>query len=606
MASGRPSLSTKSLHDFKAHLQRQLEKNAALSNSSKKRTARTAVNSANRSMVDRFIVTPTHKKTKTQQSPLANDGSPNSTPLSAASPSTPLNGVSSASPPPKFNAVTATPLSFDPIDGTVLHTLNSHIHQRGASARVPGPNRIKITNHVNPKAFSYRTMSQKIVEVSDTLDVQIDVMAQLFKDTYGLADASSSSSDSASAASMGNPAAVSQSSIVAVGRIVPDSLADNSINKYSMLLEASRAVAAGTRVKLNVDQLPQFAFFPGQLVALRGSNPDGKEFIATEVLEPPLLPFATTPVESVAEFYKMQKNGPVSILVAAGPFTKSSDFEYAELRSIVGHVNSTKPDVLVLLGPFVDSTHPLFVKGEYSLSASFCDRTGVDPDNATVEDLFADKVLPILQSVAPSVTIILVSSIRDALSNHPVFPQPGYSKSALNLPQNAYCVPNPSTFSVNDITLTVSTLDSVADINKNTVISSSSSSSPSSSSLYSDRLALAYSHILSQRRIYPVLPASINPMDSDAGLGRFAGVSIDLPHLPLADISGARPDILISPTFLFTPRSVLVEDVIAINPGQAAQHSSFCEIEVVPQSHLSSTPTPHNIKDRARVDIIKI
>lgn len=589
--AARPKLTVDSLHDFKGHLQRQLEKKSL--SASRKRPART-VNSASKAMaIGMPFLTPTHNKKQKQ------DNSPRDSPTGRRGGS-PIRGLDTQSPsqegnisslamdasPPKFNVSKKQPvLPFEPVDGTVQHSYNSNL---AIGPRTAGANRIRITSHVNTRAFNYRTMTQKIVEISDTLDVQIEVMTDVIKEAYGL-----------ESVDMGNPAAISQSTIVAVGRIVPDSLADNSLNRYSMLLEASRAAAAGSRVKLNVEQLlqPQSAsretsFFPGQLVALRGSNPDGKEFVVTEVLELPLLPYATTPTDKHVEFVKAQKNEPVSLMTAAGPYTRTSDFEYAALRSLVAHANATKPDALILLGPFVDSTHPLFMRGDFTVP---------NTESATVEDLFADKVLPILQSIDTSVTVILVSNIRDALSNHPVFPQAAYSKPQLKLPKHIFCVPNPTTFSINDITITISSIDSVADINKNAVFVSSSGSTP-------DRLVHAYSQVLRQRRVYPVLPSSINPSESESGLGRFAGVSLDTAHLPLADLAGARPDVLISPTYMFTPRSVLVDGVLAINPGLASQHSSFCEMMVVPQapSSDSNQPKPHNIPSRARVNIVKI
>jgi DNA polymerase alpha subunit B len=58
-----------------------------------------------------------------------------------------------------------------------------------------------------------------------------------------------------------------QETVVVVGRVACEA-AEGRINKASVLLEGSRRDSGGFRVKLDLGELPAFALFPGQVLAL--------------------------------------------------------------------------------------------------------------------------------------------------------------------------------------------------------------------------------------------------------------------------------------------------------------------------------------------------
>ncbi len=58
----------------------------------------------------------------------------------------------------------------------------------------------------------------------------------------------------------------------------------------------------------------------------------------------------------------------MSLVIAVGPFTISEDLEYAPLAALLAVCRQRKPDVLVLLGPFVDAEHPLLALGNVDLT----------------------------------------------------------------------------------------------------------------------------------------------------------------------------------------------------------------------------------------------
>jgi DNA polymerase alpha subunit B len=68
------------------------------------------------------------------------------------------------------------------------------------------------------------------------------------------------------------------------------------LNTSSLLLEGTRNASSGKSVPLDVSQLKEFSFFPGQVVAVEGSNPTGKKMIVTSVTTPPINPVFKTDV----------------------------------------------------------------------------------------------------------------------------------------------------------------------------------------------------------------------------------------------------------------------------------------------------------------------
>lgn len=48
----------------------------------------------------------------------------------------------------------------------------------------------------------------------------------------------------------------------------------------------------------------------------------------------------------------------LNIIVAAGPFTQSNDLNYLPLWELLDKVIEEEPHVLILIGPFLDFSHP--------------------------------------------------------------------------------------------------------------------------------------------------------------------------------------------------------------------------------------------------------
>lgn len=112
---------------------------------------------------------------------------------------------------------------------------------------------------------------------------------------------------------------------------------------------------------------------------------------------------------------------------------------------------------------------------------------------------------------------------------------------------------------------------------------------------------------------YPLFPASAA-----------SEVPLDVSHAHLAKFNGTTPDLLLLPSVL-TPFAKVVDGSVVVNPGQASRGSSgnggtFAkfQIQAMPRDNLRIATQslhqngtdehlqPHNIYQRARVDIVRM
>ena len=78
---------------------------------------------------------------------------------------------------------------------------------------------------------------------------------------------------------------------MAIGRICCD--AEGKLNEASVMLETSRHVNEGGRVKLLLHDVCDFSLFPGMICAVEGVNGGGGYFAVSKVLPVSLSSFRT-------------------------------------------------------------------------------------------------------------------------------------------------------------------------------------------------------------------------------------------------------------------------------------------------------------------------
>lgn len=147
---------------------------------------------------------------------------------------------------------------------------------------------------------------------------------------------------------------VFQTNFVTWGRIRCDM--QGKLNKVSTELEGIccyRDQIGEMRIKssivpINLNSAVEYSIFPGQIIAVEGLNVSGnllevKSVFSDGYAEPADIPHL---------------ENDIIITVAAGPFTSIDNLNYEPLMNLLERVKEEEPHVLILIGPFVEYTHP--------------------------------------------------------------------------------------------------------------------------------------------------------------------------------------------------------------------------------------------------------
>lgn len=391
----------------------------------------------------------------------------------------------------------------------------------------------------NMNSILYRTMYQMQNQVSDELNAQIERVMDL------VADALSVPIDD-----ICNPSMVTQQDVLVVGRIVPEP-PNMDIMPMGIMIEACRK-RGGTRTRLDYSNLASYSFFSGQVVVLKGSNPTGNVFVAKKLMEIPKLTLSKN--DSLPVFDVTQDG---VLIVAAGPYTPTTDLEYEPLECFVDKVVSAPPSAVLLLGPFVDDTHPQI-------------RSGSLPDslkNSTLEQIFHSKVMPLLRRITEVTPLMLVPSLHDVNSSHLAFPQAQLNVDCAGTKSSLYCLPNPGFFNISKFSVAVASVPTIDDLLRTISRFEIGKVVPATT--------LAFEHVLQQRRLYPRYPSTT--------------VSLDVPHLSLASLNDA-PHILVLPSIHNTVKKV--NETLCISPGRIVRNDkagSFARIVLPTMQSLDMT-----------------
>ena len=432
--------------------------------------------------------------------------------------------TSKASTNGKLDASTkAVPFAQREKSGEVVEMLNDHLPASEAPLAPYSEPRIRPIANSDLKKFSYKPMSMRLSDSSEVLDERLDDFLSLIQKHHNLEDSA-----------FGSAATQSTHEIVAVGRIASDTH-EAKLNPASLVLEMSRRMGAGLRVSLDLSDLRSWQFFPGQIVAVRGTNASGIHFKVKEILEVPRLPLSDTSpanIEALTQKLDESGGGPLAIWFTSGPFTTDSDLDFAALEELCSNATSEGIDALILTGPFLDSEHPLVQSGAFEETLPEPVRKALSSD-ASMTTLFRLLVAPHIQklcSANPAVTIILVPSTRDVISKHVSWPQENITgKAALGLPKQVKVLPNPCLISLNEMVLGVSSHDVLFELSREQI----------SHNMQGDLLTRLPSMVIEQRYFYPIFP----PTRGSKGV-------LDVGFSKLGEWPSVTPDVLMLPSQL--------------------------------------------------------
>lgn len=132
-----------------------------------------------------------------------------------------------------------------------------------------------------------------------------------------------------------------QTTIKCVGRICSDS--DYKLDSHSTLLIGADEMKLRT-TRLNFNRLKSYSVFPGQTVFVQGLNPRGDTLFVDEIYSDRTLSHADAP--NLTE--------DLSFVIACGPFTVADELNYEPMNELLAYCKENKPDVLILIGPFLD------------------------------------------------------------------------------------------------------------------------------------------------------------------------------------------------------------------------------------------------------------
>ncbi|XP_067008644.2 DNA polymerase alpha subunit B isoform X2 [Anabrus simplex] len=324
---------------------------------------------------------------------------------------------------------------------------------------------------------------------------------------------------------------------ITVGRICCD--ANGRLNSRSVLLECSRDLSTGSTVPVDLTQVPQYSLFPGQIVALRATNPTRSVAVGQQVYSNAVLPLPVNRPTLAGS------NGPLEMVIAAGPYTPSSTLTYQPLEDLMEYLKKHEPHLIVLIGPFVDSMHTQVQEGSFA-----------ETFNAFFEKLVDGIMVQLKDS---NTQIVIVPSWRDA-HHHMVYPTPPFHMNKKY--NNLHLASDPCMLDIDGLMVGITSADILLHLGKEEI------SQPAQGA---DRLGRLASHILSQQCFYPLYPPAED-------------MPLDLTLLEQYGHLGFTPHILVLPSDL---RYFIKElfGCVVINPERLAKGmvgGSFARLEISP------------------------
>ncbi|XP_072017179.1 DNA polymerase alpha subunit B-like [Amphiura filiformis] len=402
---------------------------------------------------------------------------------------------------------------------------------------------------LNPQSTlknNYKYMFQKLTEKALVLNDMIEDMTEVLQEKYNIE-------------SISHVAFPVQEPVTIVGRVCCDS--NGRLNAQSVLLEGSVETSSGKQVAIHLGNVHEFSLFPGQIVAMDGTNTSGSKFVASKVYEGVPLPLPD--IENSLLDY-----GALQVLTAAGPFTTSDNLNFDALNDLIKVVQQDKPDVCILFGPFVDAKH-----------------THIEELDSTYDELFTKLVQEMMDATERFGTqVVLVPSLRDVHHCY-VYPQPPFNCKLNEPSERLHFVSDPCTISVNGIVFGLTSTDILFHLGAEEI------SHPPGGS---DRLGRLVKHMVAQQNYYPLCPSHVSvPIDYE----QFANYA----HMTVT------PDILITPSDL----RYFIKDVLgcmSINPGRLTkgQGGGTYGRLVIQPSKTDNGSRGKGVLDRTTAKIVRI
>ncbi|XP_053377619.1 DNA polymerase alpha subunit B-like isoform X1 [Mercenaria mercenaria] len=435
--------------------------------------------------------------------------------------------------PNRSPAVPYSPASFSPASTTPAKKYNSRTNRGEVMVSVGSTNNVKwhgsgqgvtIEDYSTEQSISknMKYMFQKLSEKRDVLNDMIEDMAEHLQKIHKIEEYM-------------HVALPTQEEVTVAGRICCDS--NGKLNPKSVVLEGSIDTSSGKTIPVDLSQLKEYALFPGQLVAMAGHNSTGQKFVASKLFESVSLPLPEIPANTDT------KNTRLSVMVAAGPFSTSDCLSYEPFTDLIEQIQLTRPDVCILMGPFVDCKNAEIENGKLTV---------------TYDDIFTQKLDEVATVTANlNVQLVVLPSQRD-MHHDPVYPTLPYSLDKTY--KHVHFASDPCTLRINNIVFGLTSTDVLFHMGTEEITFPPGSS---------DRLGRLTQHLLNQHSYYPYYP----PHEE---------MCIDYEKFQTTCIMPTTPHILIVPSE-FKQFIKEMKGCCCINPGRLTKGltgSTFAKIVV--------------------------
>ncbi|XP_053993254.1 DNA polymerase alpha subunit B-like isoform X2 [Hylaeus volcanicus] len=289
------------------------------------------------------------------------------------------------------------------------------------------------------------------------------------------------------------------------GRIVADN--EGGLNEQSALLEITdlNKTLVSRPYELYLNRLPSYQVFPGQIVAVKINKLQDNKIYPERL------------IAGIQQIHVVDKNHLLSLqshiqktqettrlMIAAGPFCFSKGFDTTVWDKFVDVICETLPDIVFLLGPFVDVKNDIIAAGDpvIQLNHPSLQSTTMLGYGDFYRIIFNRLLLT--SSLQKSVTFVLVPSPLDVEHPYPL-PQPpfdlqkwSFSKECLSHIQLGS---NPSEVVLsNFLKVAVTSCDPLSPLLTSVLTKGWSGA---------DRLHEIHSCLLKQLSFFPTLPLSI-------------------------------------------------------------------------------------------------
>ncbi|EME26474.1 DNA polymerase alpha subunit B [Galdieria sulphuraria] len=290
---------------------------------------------------------------------------------------------------------------------------------------------------------------------------------------------------------------------------------------------------------VDVSCIHSCSLFPGAIVLFEGTKLQDGSFQAERVYHTSHLHAA----DKKTEHYEVKHSinaitREMQILVASGPYTISTNLRYDPLKRLLNKVETKKPDLVILVGPFLDENHRVVENG---------------PTEVSYEDIMAKRVGTLLERCFSRISTkcIMIPHVQDVF-HHFTYPQKAYDSSVffpLKKPDNIFFLNNPAAFRFGHVYISTTSIPVLDDLSSLSYIKTANQKG---------RITALCETLIDEESFYPIFPPPPQrPLDYS-----------NVQQLKL-DSSKTRLLIITSSLKPFTQR--LKNDILCVNPGRLSK-----------------------------------